>query len=112
MLRRSPASTISSVEHCGRAPMYPNMVRVMLIHSGPVILPELEESLGVYAQGILAGRKVEIRLKPKVEGFSGGAVRLTDATMISTNTLVWTAERPRIRCSKRFRARRKAGAFW
>jgi NADH dehydrogenase len=42
-----------------------DMVRVMLIHSGPVILPELEESLGVYAQKILAGRKIEIYLKTK-----------------------------------------------
>jgi NADH dehydrogenase len=63
----------------------------MLVHSGPVILPELEESLGVYAQKILAGRKVEIRLKTKIESFSGGMVRLTDGTMIRTNTLVWTA---------------------
>jgi NADH dehydrogenase len=68
-----------------------DMVRVLLIHSGPAILPELEKSLGVYAQKILAGRKVEIRLKTKIESFSGGAVRLTDGTMILTNTLVWTA---------------------
>jgi NADH dehydrogenase len=68
-----------------------DMVRVMLIHSGPVILPELEESLGVYAQKILAGRKVEIHLKTKIDSFSGGAVRLTDGTTIRTNTLVWTA---------------------
>jgi len=68
-----------------------DMVRVMLIHSGPVILPELEESLGVYAQKILVGRKVEIYLKTKIESFSGGAVRLTDGTTILTNTLVWTA---------------------
>ena len=68
-----------------------DMVRVILIHSGPVILPELEESLGVYAQRILAGRKVEIRLRAKIESFSAGAVRLTDGTTILTNTLVWTA---------------------
>jgi NADH:quinone reductase (non-electrogenic) len=68
-----------------------DMVRVMLIHSGPVILPELEESLGVYAQKILAGRKVEIHLKTKIEGFSGGTVRLSDGTVIPTKTLVWTA---------------------
>jgi NADH:ubiquinone reductase (H+-translocating) len=74
---------------------YPHLsedkVRVILIHSGPVILPELEKSLGVYAQKILAGRRIEIRLKTKIESFSGGAVRLTDGTIIPTNTLVWTA---------------------
>jgi NADH dehydrogenase len=68
-----------------------DMVRVVLIHSGPVIMPELEESLGVYAQKILAERKVEIHLKTRIESFSGGTVRLTDGTMILTNTLVWTA---------------------
>jgi NADH dehydrogenase len=68
-----------------------DLVRVMLIHSGPVIMPELEESLGVYAQKILAGRKVEIHLKKRIESFSGGMVRLTDGTMILTNTLIWTA---------------------
>jgi NADH:ubiquinone reductase (H+-translocating) len=68
-----------------------DMVRVMLIHSGPVILPELEESLGVYAQKVLAGRNVEIHLKTKIESFSGREVCLTDGTIIRTNTLVWTA---------------------
>ena len=67
------------------------MLRVILVHPGPVILPELNEKLGVYAQRKLAGRKVEIRLNTKVEGFSGGAVRLSDGTAIHTNTLVWTA---------------------
>lgn len=74
---------------------YPHLsedkVRVVLIHSGAVIMPELEESLGVYAQKILAGRKVEIHLKTRIESFSGGTVRLTDGTTILTNTLVWTA---------------------
>jgi NADH dehydrogenase len=67
-----------------------DMVRVILIHSGPVILPELEESLGIYAQKILGGRKVEIHLTTRIESFSGRAVRF-DGTMIPTNTLVWTA---------------------
>jgi NADH dehydrogenase len=68
-----------------------DMVRVMLVHSGPVTLPELEKSLGVYAQNVLARRKVEIHLNTKIESFSGGAVRLTDGTIILSNTLVWTA---------------------
>ena len=68
-----------------------SMVRVMLIHSGPVILPELDESLGVYGQKILARCKVEIHLKTKIDSFSGRAVRLTDGKIIPTNTLVWTA---------------------
>ncbi len=68
-----------------------DMLRVILIHSGPTILPELDEKLGVYAQRKLAGRKVEVRLNAKVEGFSDRTVRLGDGTTIHTNTLVWTA---------------------
>ena len=68
-----------------------DMMRIVLVHSGPVILPELDEKLGAYAQRRLAGRNVEFRLNTKVEGFSGGMVRLSDGTAIHTNTLVWTA---------------------
>ncbi len=74
---------------------YPNltedMLRIVLVHSGPVILPELDEKLGTYAQRKLAGRKVELRLNARVEGFCGRVVRLSDGSTIHTNTLVWTA---------------------
>ena len=68
-----------------------DMLRIVLVHSGPVILPELDEQLGAYAQRKLAGRNVEIHLNVRVEGFSGRTVRLSDGTAIQTNTLVWTA---------------------
>jgi len=67
------------------------MLRVVLVHSGPLILPELKESLGVYAQRKLTERKVEIHLNTKVGAFSGKTVELSDGTTIDTNTLVWTA---------------------
>jgi NADH:ubiquinone reductase (H+-translocating) len=74
---------------------YPNltegMLRVVLVHSGAAILPELKEQLGIYAEQKLKERKVEIRLNTKVEGFSGSTVQLSDGTAIATNTLVWTA---------------------
>jgi len=68
-----------------------DMLRVVLVHPGPAILPELEDGLRTYALKNLASRKVEIRLNTRVEDFSGKAVRLTDGTTIATNTLVWTA---------------------
>jgi NADH:ubiquinone reductase (H+-translocating) len=68
-----------------------DMLRIVLVHPGAAILPELGERLGAYAQKKLASRKVEIRLNTKVEGFSSEAVKLTDGTTIPTNTLVWTA---------------------
>jgi NADH dehydrogenase len=74
---------------------YPNltqdMVRIVLVHSGSVILPELDKGLGAYAQRKLFNRRVEVRLETRVEGFSDGVVRLSDGTTIQTNTLVWTA---------------------
>ncbi len=74
---------------------YPNltedMLRVALVHSGPVILPELKAQLGAYAERKLRRRKLEIRLNTKVESFSGTIVQLSDGTEIHTNTLVWTA---------------------
>ena len=68
-----------------------DMVRIVLVHAGPVILPELDKKLGAYAQRKLEGRKVEVRLDAKVKEFSGRRVRLSDGTTIDTNTLVWTA---------------------
>jgi len=74
---------------------YPNltegMVRVLLVHSGSTILPELKGELGAFAERKLKERKVEIRLKTKVESFLDGVVQLSDGTAIPANTLVWTA---------------------
>jgi NADH dehydrogenase len=68
-----------------------DMLRVVLVHPGDVILPELSERLGRYAQVRLARREVEIRLKTKVTGYDGQEVTLDDGTKIPTRMLVWTA---------------------
>jgi NADH dehydrogenase len=67
------------------------LIRVVLVHPGDVILPELGKKLGLYAQRKLSERKVEIRTNTKVTGVSGDAVRLSDGTTIKTKTLIWTA---------------------
>jgi NADH dehydrogenase len=67
------------------------MVRVVLVHSGNVILPELGPKLGAYAQKKLAERKVEIRVNTKVVRVSEDAVELSDGSHIPTNTVIWTA---------------------
>jgi len=76
-------------------PFYPNlcedMLRVMLVHSGPAILPELGESLGRYAEKVLARRGVEIRLKNRVKSVTESKVFLADGVSIPSRTLVWTA---------------------
>jgi len=68
-----------------------DMLRVILISSGPVILPELGEKLGTYAQRKLAEQKVEIRSNCKVIAVKDQDVTLSDGATMTTNTLVWTA---------------------
>lgn len=68
-----------------------DMLRVVLVHSGSVILPELGEELGQYAQKQLAKRKVEIRVKTRVSGLSERGVELSAGEMIQTEALIWTA---------------------
>jgi NADH dehydrogenase len=76
-------------------PFYPNlcedMLRVMLLHSGPVILPELGETLGRYTQKVLSLRGVEVRLNTRVKSMTENKVFLVDGVAIPSCTLVWTA---------------------
>jgi NADH:ubiquinone reductase (H+-translocating) len=76
-------------------PYYPNlkpeMMRVVLVHPGDFILPELGEELGRYAGRKLAERGVEIRPNTKVKAVTPREVALTDGTRINSLTLVWTA---------------------
>jgi NADH dehydrogenase len=69
----------------------PEMVRVVLVHPGATILPELGESLGRYTQTVLAGRGVEILLNTRVTGMTENQVFLADKSPIHASTLVWTA---------------------
>ena len=76
-------------------PFYPNlreeMLRVLLIHSGPMILPELGEDLGRYAHKALEQRGVEILLNDRVKSITQQGVALMTGRSISTRNLVWTA---------------------
>jgi NADH:ubiquinone reductase (H+-translocating) len=67
----------------------PREVRVILIHGGPVILPELGEALGVYAQEKLRKRQVEIKLKTRVTAYGDGAVHCNDGEAAAADMLVW-----------------------
>jgi len=76
-------------------PYYPNlkpeMLRVILVHPGDFVLPELGEELGRYASRKLAERGVEIRPNTRVKAVTSREVELTDGTRIESFTLVWTA---------------------
>jgi len=54
----------------------PDWIRLLLVHPGTVILPELGESLGLYAQEKLRERSFEIQTGTRVLGFSGSRVEL------------------------------------
>ena len=66
-------------------------VRMILVHPGDVILPELSEKLGRYAQKKLEERGVEIRKKTKVSCVTPRGVCLSDGTEVNAATVIWTA---------------------
>jgi len=70
--------------------LMPEQVRVVLLHAGAVILPELPESLGRFAQNLLMKRGVEIRFGSRLAGATADAALLADGERIATRTLVST----------------------
>ena len=69
----------------------PDQIRMVLVHSGPTILPELGEELGRYADRKLRQQGVEVRTGVRVASVSDDGVILTDATVIHSRTVIWTA---------------------
>jgi NADH:ubiquinone reductase (H+-translocating) len=65
-------------------------IRVVLLHAGPLILPELPNSLAEFAQRLLMRRGVEIRLHTRLAGATGDAALLAGGDRIATRTLVST----------------------
>src|SRR5438874_3315371 len=76
-------------------PFYPNlcedMLRVLLVHSGSVILPELGENLGRHTQKVLTRRGVRILLNTRVKSVTENKVLLAYRVPIPCSTVVWTA---------------------
>jgi len=67
------------------------LIRVVVVHPGNFILPELGEELGHYAERKLRERKVEVIKGPRVANYDGVVVTLSDGTSIPAGTLIWTA---------------------
>jgi len=67
------------------------MIRVVVVHPGKFLLPELGEELGRYTEKKLSQRNVEIIKGPRVAGYDGSVVKLSDGTSIPATTLIWTA---------------------
>lgn len=69
----------------------PDDLRLVLVHSGDRILPEVSPSLSKYALAKLRARGVEILLQTRLKEFDGRNVLLGDGQTIATRTLVWAA---------------------
>jgi NADH dehydrogenase len=73
---------------------YPNLrseeLSTVLVHARDRILPELSESLALYAQQKMGERGVEFRLNARLTDAQKGLVVLSDGE-IRAETLVWTA---------------------
>jgi len=67
------------------------LIRVVVVHPGDFILPELGEELGRYAERKLRDRKVEVIKGTRVADYDGAVIMLSDGTSIPARTLIWTA---------------------
>jgi NADH:quinone reductase (non-electrogenic) len=65
-------------------------IRVVLLHAGGLILPELPKNLAEFAQRLLMKRGVELRLNTRLAGATTEAALLTNGERIETRTLVST----------------------
>jgi NADH dehydrogenase len=78
----------------GVARFYPRLAkipfRVVLIHSGPHLLPEISESLGHYCERNMRARGVEILLNARVTSMTASKVSLGDGSVIESHTVVTT----------------------
>jgi len=68
----------------------PAEIRVVLLHAGGLILPELPRNLAEFAQRLLMKRGVELRLHTRLAGATAEAALLNDGSRIETRTLVST----------------------
>jgi len=72
-------------------PLGEESIRVVLVHPGNFILPELGEKLGSYAERKLRERDVEVIKGARVANYDGSVVTLSNGTSIPASTLIWTA---------------------
>ena len=79
----------------GAAKFYPHVgeeeIRVVVIHPGDYLLPELGEELGRYAEHKLRERNVDVIKGARVASYDGWVVALNNGMSIPAATLVWTA---------------------
>ncbi|ASC73556.1 NADH dehydrogenase family protein [Halomicronema hongdechloris C2206] len=65
--------------------------QILLIQSGPRLLPEFSRSLGDYAHDRLHGLAVEVWLNTRVVSVDATGVQLSDGSFLETATVIWAA---------------------
>ena len=64
--------------------------KVVLVHAGPHLLPEIGPELGGYAQRLLTSRGVDVRLNTQVAAMTARQVLYAGGGGIGTNTIITT----------------------
>jgi NADH dehydrogenase len=66
-------------------------IRMVLVHGGQELLPELGDALGAYARRKLSERGVDVHTGVHVTGTDGDTVTLSNGMAIASRFVVWTA---------------------
>jgi NADH dehydrogenase len=68
----------------------PKEFRLLLVHSGAYLLPQIGEELGKYCELQLKSRGIEVRLNTRVKAITAERAILNTGDIIETNTVVTT----------------------
>lgn len=68
-----------------------NEIRIILINSGKLLLPEVPEDLSLFTLEKLQQNGIHVLLNSRVSRATSNSVVLNDDTTILTNTIIWTA---------------------
>jgi NADH:ubiquinone reductase (H+-translocating) len=68
----------------------PKEFRLVLVHSGPFLLPQIGEELGKYCELQLRNRGIEVRLNTRVTAITAERAILNTGDVVETNTVVTT----------------------
>jgi NADH dehydrogenase len=66
-------------------------VRILLVEGKDSLLSTFSERIGRYAERVLRKRGIEVRLGVLVRSADGKSATLSDGTVVSTRTIVWSA---------------------
>ena len=71
--------------------LHPLQIRVVLVHAGAHLLPELGEQLGRYTEKKLRERGIEVLTQRRLRSITDSGVTLDDGMFIGTSFVVWAA---------------------